>query len=92
MTEQALIIPSNPQDLKDLKSEIEACVDAKVRIKGEQEFISECTKALAEKFEIPRKYINKLVSTAYKLNLETVKAETESLDELYTAVMEQKNE
>jgi hypothetical protein len=87
---QELIIPSNPQDLKDLKSEIDACVDAKVRMAGEQAFISECTKALAEKFEIPRKYINKLVNTAFKLNMDSVKAETDSLDELYTAVMEAK--
>lgn len=88
--EQQLIIPSNPQDLKDIKSEIDACVDAKTRMAGEQEFIAETTKALAEKFELPRKYFNKLVNTAYKLNMDTIKAETDSLDEFYTAVMSAK--
>ena len=84
---QDLIIPSNPADLKDIKSEVQACVDAKTRMAGERDFISETTKALAEKFEVPRKYINKLVNTAYKLNMDSVKAEVDNLDDFYTAVM-----
>lgn len=82
-----VIIPSNPVDLKALKSEIEACVDAKVRARGEQEFIKATVDALAEKFELPKKLISKLINTAYKANIDSVRADTTNLDDLYTAVM-----
>jgi hypothetical protein len=85
-----IIIPSNPKDLKDIKSEVQDCVDALTRASAEQEFVRETIKALAEKYEIKAKYVGKLVRTAYKLNLDAQKDETEALDELYTAVMEAK--
>lgn len=77
------ILPSNPQDQKDLLSEIDSCVDAMTRIAGEKDFIRETVKALAEKFEMKPKHLNKLVRLRYQRNAEEVKQETEEIVEAY---------
>ena len=79
-------IPSNPVDLKAIKSELDACVDSMTRIDGERSFIRSTISALAEKHEVPAKYLNKALRLHYKQNIDQVKAEAEDLDALYTAI------
>jgi hypothetical protein len=82
-----IILPSNPADLKAIKSEVNACVDAMTRIAAEKDFISETVSALAEKYELPKSTLNKMVRVHFKRNMEEVVAQAEELETAYETVM-----
>ena len=86
---QYSILPSDPASLKDILSIIDECVDSKVRQAAERDFVKEQVKALAEKYEIKAKYLNKFIRLRYKQDAEEVKQETvetvEAFDKLEQA-------
>jgi len=79
----SFVIPNNPEDKKNiLKSTQEIC-DSFTRIQGERDFIKAEIEALSEKFEVPKKILNRFVKAYYKANIKDVASESEELVEFY---------
>lgn len=86
-----IIIPSSEVDQKAIRDAMFEISAAFTRIDGEKDFIKEAIDALAEKVEVPKKYLAKLATAYHKQNLESTVAETDDLVELYEALFKKED-
>lgn len=86
MSEQQVIVPSSPEDRKKILAALNEGSDSLTRISAERDLIKEIVNAVSEEFDLPKKYVNKMISVHYKSSIISVNAENEDLVELYTAV------
>lgn len=86
MSEQTVIIPSSPEDRKKILAALNEGSDSLTRIAGERELLKEIIDTVSEDFDLPKKYVRKMINVHYKANLKAVNSENEDLVELYTAV------
>ena len=85
-TESHLVIPSSPADQQAIKQFLDAGSDALTRIALERETINDIVKEVAEKFDLDKKYVRKMINIHYKSNLKEVDVEHNDIVELYQAV------
>ena len=85
-----IVIPSNPADLKAINSGIKEMSDCYVRMQAEREAIKDIVDDLSEKFDLPKKFINKMGKTFFKQNFDKETVEHEDFVDLYTAVAKAK--
>ncbi len=78
----------NPDDRKALKAVIVEMTNSLERIDQEKEQMKDIADAAEEKFEIKKKYINKMARTMFKSNYADLQSETEHFEYLYEAVIE----
>ena len=78
----------SPEDRKALKSMIVEMTHCLERIDSEKEQMKEIAEAAEEKFEIKKKFINKMARTMYKHNYADLQQETEHFELLYETVVE----
>jgi len=83
-----LILPSSTADLAKIKSAMQECSGAMLRVEGERTYIKEAIKELSDEYNIPKKILNKLLRTYHKNNKDQVIAETEQFEAAYEAVFE----
>ena len=83
---KTVVVPSNPADLKTINSAIKEISDCYVRMASEREAIKDIVDDLSEKFELPKKFINKMGKTYFKQNFDKETVEHEDFVDLYTAV------
>lgn len=86
MSEQQLIIPSSPEDRKKILAALNEGSDSMTRIAAERELLKEIIDTVSEDFDLPKKYVRKMINVHYKSSILSVNAENEDLVELYTAV------
>jgi len=86
MSEQTVIIPSSPEDRKKILAALNEGSDSLTRIAGERELLKEIIDTVSEDFDLPKKYVRKMINVHYKSSIISVNAENEELVELYTAV------
>lgn len=86
MSEQTVIIPSSPEDRKKILAALNEGSDSLTRIAGERELLKEIIDTVSEDFDLPKKYVRKMINVHYKSSIISVNAENEDLVELYTAV------
>lgn len=84
------IIPTNPEDLRQLKSMVVEMTNCLHRIDDEKEQMKDIAAACEEKFSIQKKHLNKLARVMYKHNYSDLQTENEHFEDLYEAVMESK--
>lgn len=83
---QEVIIPSNPADLKELKSAFQEISGAYHRMEGERDYVKETIADLAEKTGLPKRLLSKLSKAYHKSDKDKIVAETETLEEAYDAI------
>jgi len=84
----SIIIPSNPNDLKKLKEMVRVGSNSLARIDGEKEQLKDVIEEIAEQFDLPKKYVSKLISTDHKRNFDQLQSESEDFNDLYEAVFD----
>ena len=84
--EQEVIVPSSPEDRKKILNALNEGSDSLTRISAERELIKEIIDNVSEEFDLPKKYVRKMINVHYKSNLKAVNAENEELVELYTTI------
>ena len=83
----AFVLPSNPQDRKNLLNlfqELSACY---TRISGERTYINEAIGIAAENYNIPKKVLRKAAKVFHQQNFDEVTAEEEQFVEFYEQIV-----
>lgn len=86
MTDTNLIIPSNPADIQKLKQMVNEATNCLTRIDAEREAKTEIVNEIVEQFELPKKMVNRLVTTQHKLNYTQQSDEAQDFSELYESI------
>ena len=81
-----IILPSNPKDKQEIVQVLRNVSDSMTRIAGEKEAIKEWLDEASEKYEIPKKTLNKLAQAMHKENLREIVNEVEDLQALYESL------
>ena len=81
-----ITIPTNPKDLLKLKQMISQAVDCMTRIAAENEAKKEIIEEITEQFEVPKKLVNKAVTTQHKLNFSEQASDSENFELLYESL------
>lgn len=89
MTEH-VAVPSNPEDVKKLKTMLVEATHCMQRSDDEKESIKEIIADAYARFDIPKKALRKLATTMYKRNYDDVQAENDDFEYLYEALVEGK--
>lgn len=87
---KTIVIPSNPAELKTIQNAIKEANDCLIRVAAEREAVKDIVDDLAEKYELPKKFINKMIRIYHKSSFDQEASETEDFMELYTAVTKAK--
>jgi len=83
-----IIVPTAPADQKKIFAAVKEAHDSLLRISAEKEQIKSIVSQLVEDFEgLNKKYINKLINTYYKQNIDKLAVENDDFQELYTAIV-----
>lgn len=83
----SIIIPSSPEDRKQIQACMGEISNSLTRMDAERDFIKEAINALAEDVDIDKKTLRRMATIYHKQNLSEVVGETEDLQALYEAVM-----
>jgi hypothetical protein len=78
---------SNPEDRKNIKLVLDEISNSMVRIAGEREYIKEAISDMSEKYEIPKKILNKMARIYHKQNFTEMVDENDELEALYENVV-----
>jgi len=81
-----VIIPSDPAARKDIVRVLDELSNSFVRIGGEKDFIKAEIEALAEKYDLPKKILNKMAKIHFQQNIEKVKFESDALVDAYCII------
>jgi hypothetical protein len=81
-----IIIPSVEQDKKEIDQYLKNASDSLTRISAEKDHIKTIIDELNEKFELPKKYIRKMIKLEHEMNVEMVESESNDLIELYKTI------
>lgn len=91
MTKEVFVMPSNPDQLKQIADAVEEASNSKFRADSERSLQKEISKRLKEEFNMPPKMFNKMVKVYYKANFsQEVDAATE-FEESYAKIMADKD-
>jgi uncharacterized protein (DUF2236 family) len=80
-------IPSNPVERETIKASLEEISDAMTLIEAKREYISEVIKALAEKHELPPKFLRKMAVAYHRQTFQKEKREMEEFEALYESII-----
>lgn len=81
-----LIIPSSPADLKKISTMVDEGVDCLTRIASERDALKDIVDSIVEKYELPKKHVNKLIRSRFKDDFKKLQAEMEEFDELWNKI------
>ena len=82
-----IVVPTNPADQKKILDAIKEADNSMMRIAAEKDQIKAIIEDVAEKYELPKKYVRKLITSYHKQNLAAIEQENEELVELYNAIV-----
>lgn len=82
-----IVIPSNPADQKAIKDAVREASDSMVRIESEKEQIKTIVEMVSEKYELPKKFVNKLIRTYHKSTFDKEYQEQSDFQELYETII-----
>ena len=81
-----IVIPTNPKDLDRLNRLCQDAIDCMTRIQAEREAIKDIVALCKEDFELPPKFVNKLIKTKFKGSFDKDQTEFEDFVELYDRI------
>jgi len=82
-----VIIPSSPTDRAKIQSALREISGAMTRIEAERDYINESLGVLEEEFELPKKYMRKVVRIYHKQNLNEVQETNSDVEDIYNAIV-----
>lgn len=85
-----MTITVNSADRKAMKSMIVEMTNCLERIDSEKAQMKDIAEAGEEKFEIKKKFLNKMARTMFKNSYADLRSENEAFEYLYEAVVEEK--
>ena len=83
---KSIIVPSSPADLKVIHEAVKEAGDCMIRIDSEKQAVKDIVDDLAEKFELPKRFINKMIKTYHKASFDKETSDSDDFAELYEAV------
>lgn len=89
---EPIIVPTNPADLAKIKAAIQEVSNVMTMIEAKRDFISDEIKGLSETYDIPAKYVRKMVKTYHKQTFHAERSEMSDFESLYFAVTGEKIE
>jgi hypothetical protein len=89
-TEQVtIVVPSSPADRAKIFSQIKEISASMTKIEGEKSVQKEIIAALAEEFDLPKKYLSKMAKTYHKQSFDQEVRASEDFSTLYETVTNQ---
>ncbi len=89
-TEQAtIVIPSSPADQADILRVMRDISDSMLKIEAQKAYQKDEIAALAEKYDLPKKYLNKMARTYHKNSYDQDRKASEDFSVLYETVTKQ---
>lgn len=85
--EQEIIIPSSPADQEKIRRVLQTISDSFTRIEAERELIKDEIDALAEDFDIPKKFLSRMARTFHRQNFDQVSNEQSNFETLYETIV-----
>jgi hypothetical protein len=82
-----VIVPTVEKDRAEIRQYLQTASDSLTRIAGERDAIKEIVEEVSEKFEIPKKYIKKMINIHHQMNLDTLRQEYQDVEDLYTSIV-----
>jgi hypothetical protein len=81
-----IAIPSSAEDHRKILSAITEASDCLVRISAERDLIKDIADDISKKYNIPKKFVNRMIRTHHKSNFNEQIAEAETFETLYQTV------
>lgn len=88
MSTKQITIPSSPADREKIRSVLRTVSESMTRIEAEKELIRDEIAALAEEFDIPKKFLNRMARTYHRQNFKDVVEEQDDFETLYETIVE----
>lgn len=79
---------SNPADKKAIRDALREISSSLTRVEAERDYIKECIKTVAEKYEIPKKTLRRMAKVYHNQNYNKEQEEFEEFETLYETVIE----
>ncbi len=86
ITTSTVVIPTNPADLKDIKTRVQQGVDSLLRIDAEKVLLKETIEGIVEKYELPKQYVADMIRREHKNDFDEKAAKFDDFTALYEAV------
>lgn len=83
----AFVLPSNPQDRKNILDLFEELSNCFTRIEGEKTYIKEAIDIASENYNIPKKVLRKAAKVYHQQNFDQLSAEEEQFAEFYEQIV-----
>lgn len=81
------IVLSNPEDRKNVKLVLDEISNSMTRIEAEREYIKEAISDMADKYDLPKKILNRMARVYHKQNFSETVDENDELVVLYENVV-----
>ena len=81
-----IIMPSDPETIKVIQDACKEISASMTRVEGERDFQKEAIAELAEKTDIPKKFLNKIARLYHRQNRQEVEAEQDATVDLYDKI------
>lgn len=85
------VVPSNPEDRRELAKGLQEAVDAMTRMDAERDKTNEVLKELENKFDIPKKILRQVAKTRKDSSYPEKSQELSSFEELYENLFKEEN-
>lgn len=81
-----IAIPSSEEDRRKIANAVREASDALIRIAAERDLMKDIVSDVSKKYNIPKKFVNRMVRTYHKSNFNEQVAEAETFETLYETV------
>ena len=81
-----VILPSNPEDIRKIRGNLQEISDSLTRIQAERSLIKDIKDVLKDDYNLPPKFISKLVKTFHNKDFDTQQAEHSDFEELWDTI------
>lgn len=86
MMSNSVIIPSSPEDRKQIRDRLTEISNSLTRIESERDHINEILSNMQDDFDLPKKHMRKVARVFHKQNINEVKEEFSDIEDIYNAV------
>lgn len=83
---ESVVVPSSPEDLKNLRKSVEELVNSMIRESSEKSYQTESIKQLSEKYGIPKGMLKRMAKENLADSFGKKSNEQEEYENLYEAV------
>lgn len=79
-------IPTNPADLKDIKSKVREGTDCLLRVDSERALLKEIIDGIVEEYDLPKQYVSDMIRREHKNDFDEKAMKFDDFTALYEAV------